>query len=194
MPEFIYIKADGTKGTINYPQHVDGTALEYPPGMSWTAKRELFCRLMALDCEPAAAYGEAYNVPLTSTFNKSRAQTEATRLMGNSDVLLRIQQLRTPSIRKFQKKLEYTLQKALEQCEIVWTLSYTKGDTKTMLKAVEMQAKLGKLLSEQIDVTHRHGFLDDTDTKVLVEMKKQLEDRAKRAVVTATIVTEETHP
>lgn len=44
------------------------------------------------------------------------------------------------------------------------------------LTAVEMQAKLAKLLSDEINVTHRHELLDDTSTEVLLEMKREIEN------------------
>ena len=44
---------------------------------------------------------------------------------------------------------------------------------------MEMQAKLAKLLTEQIDVNHR-GLKDDTSTEVLLEMKKEIELRREK--------------
>jgi len=58
-------------------------------------------------------------------------------------------------------------------------LAYAQGDAKTLLKAVEMQAKLAKLLTEQIDVNHR-GLLDDTSTEVLLAMKRECEVRHEK--------------
>jgi len=50
-----------------------------------------------------------------------------------------------------------------------------------MLKTVELRRKFVKLLTERVDITHRHDLLDDTSTEVLLEMKRQIEDRrAKR--------------
>ena len=49
-----------------------------------------------------------------------------------------------------------------------------------MLKAIEMQAKLSKLLSEDVNITHRHGLLDDASTEVLLEMKKEIEVRREK--------------
>ena len=58
--------------------------------------------------------------------------------------------------------------------------SLCQGDAKTLLKAVEMQAKLAKLLTEQIDANHRSGLLDDTSTEVLLAMKREFEDRREK--------------
>ncbi len=96
-------------------------------------------------------------------------------MMARTDVILRIQQLRTPVIPKVAEKFEYSMNRALEQCQTAWDLAYAQGNVQAMLKAIEMQARLSKLLSEQIDVTHRYGFLDDTATENLLKMKQQLE-------------------
>jgi predicted nucleotidyltransferase len=63
---------------------------------------------------------------------------------------------------------------------VAWDLAYAQDDAKTLLKAVEVQARLSKLLSEQIDVTHRHGLLDDTSTEVLLAMKREFEVRREK--------------
>ena len=47
----------------------------------------------------------------------------------------------------------------------------------TLLKAVEMQARLAKLLSDEFNVNHRHELLDDADTEVLLSMRKEIEIR-----------------
>jgi len=89
-----------------------------------------------------------------------------------------VQELRRPVLRKLRRKIEYSLNKALEQCEVAWNLAYEQADSKSMLKAIEMQAKLSKLLRE--DVAHRHGLLDDASTEVLLEMKKEIEVRREK--------------
>lgn len=100
---------------------------------------------------------EAYQKP--SGYDRKREAEEGSRLMAITDMVLPVQELRRPVLRKFRRKLEHGLQKALEQCVVAWNLAYAQGDAKTLLKAVEMQARLSKLLSEQIDATHRYGLL-----------------------------------
>ena len=68
-----------------------------------------------------------------------------------------------------------------------WDLAYAQGDAKTLLKAVEMQARLSKLLSEQIDVNHSYGLLDDTSTEVLLAMKREFEVRREKRKKLETI-------
>lgn len=144
---------------------------------SLTGKREKFCQLVAADSTYTDAYLEAFQKP--AGYDRKLAAEAGSRLMADTDIILRVQELRCPVIRKFRRKLEYGLQKALEQCDVAWDLAYEQGDPKTLLKAVEMQAKLAKLLTEQIDVNHR-GLLDDTSTEVLLEMKREIEVRREK--------------
>ena len=136
-----------------------------------TGKREKFCQLVSADATYTDAYLEAYQKP--AGYDRKVAAEEGSRLMGETTVKLRVQELRRPVLRKFRRRLEYGLQKALEQCDVAWELAYAQGDAKTLLKAVEMQAQLSKLLSEDINVNHRYGVLDDASTEVLLAMKKE---------------------
>lgn len=144
-------------------------------GRPMTRRLEHFCRLVASgDLGTVDAYCKAYDRPLTPE-NGANIATSVSHMMARTDVILRIQQLRTPVIPKVAEKFEYSMNRALEQCQTAWDLAYAQGNVQAMLKAIEMQARLSKLLSEQIDVTHRYGFLDDTATENLLKMKQQLE-------------------
>ena len=143
-----------------------------------TGKREKFCQLVVAGATYTDAYLEAYQKP--AGYDRKVAAEEGSRLMASTDMVLRVQELRRPVIRKYQKKYEYTLNKALEECEIAWDLAYAQGDAKTMLKAVELRGKFVKLLTEHVDVTHRHGLLDDTSTEVLLAMKREFEVRHEK--------------
>lgn len=140
---------------------------------NWLPKREEFCRNIAAGMGPVEAYTAAYDCkePIT-------ASSSASRLMNDTDVLLRIHQLKQPVIRKLAKKIEFTLNSALEEADMATKLAYIKGDARTILRAVELKAKLVKLLgADDINVNHRFGLLDDASTEVLLQMRKQLEDR-----------------
>ena len=143
-----------------------------------TGKREKFCQLVAADLIYTDAYLEAYQKP--PGYNRKLAAEAGSRLMADTDIVLRVQELRRPDIRKFRRKLEYSLNKALEQCQVAYDLAYEKGDVGGILKAVEMQAKLAKLLSDEINATHRHGLLDDADTELLLAMRKEIEVRREK--------------
>jgi hypothetical protein len=59
-----------------------------------------------------------------------------------------------------------------------------------------MQADLAKLLSTELNVTHRYGVLDDTSTSVLLEMKKQIEsaEAKQKKMLTVSVETIESMP
>ena len=145
---------------------------------SLTGKREKFCQLVAADSTYTDAYLDAFQKP--PGYDRKLAAEAGSRLMADTDIILRVQELRRPVIRKLRRKIEYGLQKALEQCQVVYDLAYEKGDAGGILKAVEMQAKLAKLLSDEINGTPRHGLLDNTDTEVLLAMRKEIEIRREK--------------
>jgi hypothetical protein len=141
-------------------------------------KRERFCQLMASGgYTQTAAYCEAFDKPSETEADRQYAAECASRLANDTDVVLRIQELKKPVIRRLQRKFEYNVQKALEQCQTALDLAYAQGDPKTLLKAIELQSKLVKILGEEINVNHRYGVLDDASTQVLLEMRKELEVR-----------------
>jgi phage terminase small subunit len=154
-----------------------------------TAKREKFCQLVVAGETYTDAYLKAYQKP--AGYNRKVAAEEGSRLAHDTDIVLRVQDLRRPVIRKVQKKLEYNLQMALEECETAHRLAYAQGDPKTMLKAVELRAKLVRLLGKkEINITHNHGLLDDTSTEVLLEMKREIENRRAKLEMNRGVVIE----
>lgn len=167
IKEVTYTDEYGKTARINYIAH------------HTTPAREKFCQLMAYgDMLQREAYCRAYGKTLgegEGCISKDSADQIASRLANDTDIILRIGELRKPLARKLRRKFEYTLQKALEQCEVAWALAYATADAKSMLGAIKMQAELSKLLSQQIDVNHRYGLLDDADTSTLLEMRRQIE-------------------
>jgi hypothetical protein len=143
-----------------------------------TPLRERFARLLALsdrtqgECYLAAGYSAGNNPDTT--------QKNASALANDSDIILRVAELRRPVIRALQKEYSYTLQDALRECEELYDLSKAKGNEGGMARAIELKSKLVKILSDSVDITHRH-VLDGVSSQLLLEMKQQLEDRkAKR--------------
>lgn len=156
-----------------------------------TAKREKFAQLCAQSIEPQAAYCDSHDVRLGPE-TASDIKDAVRALLRDTTVILRIQELKRPVLRKLHRKIEYGLHKALEQCQVAWDLAYANGDVKGMLAAVRMQAELSKLLSQDINVNHRHGVLDEASTDVLLAMKKEYELRLakqKKLTVVGEIVT-----
>ena len=137
------------------------------------------------------AYATAYERPFTTDDERRCAASDASTLLRETSIRLRVQELRAPVLRKVRRKIEYNTQRALEQCEVALDLATETGDAKTILKAVELQARLTKLLSEEINVNHRHGLLDDASTEVLLLMKKEAEvRRARQKLLASSIVIE----
>ena len=87
-----------------------------------TGKREKFCQLVAAGSTYTDAYLESYQK--YSGYDRKMAAEEGSRLMANTDMVLRVQELHRPVIRKFRRKLEYGLNKALEQCEVAGDLAF----------------------------------------------------------------------
>ena len=161
----------------------------YVRGKPQPRRLEQFCRLVASgEMDTIQAYCEAYGKELNNETG-ARIAAAASALMSRTDVILRIQQLRTPVLPEVAKKYTYSLNKAMEECQTAWDLAFAQGHIASMIKIIELRSRLNKMLSEQIDVTHKHGFLDDTATTVLLEMKKQLEDtRARRKKAESKVV------
>ena len=184
-----YQTEDGDLAEMTFTTTARGmTAVTKNPGANvspWLPKREEFCRLVAEGREPVEAYAEAYGCqePITCASGSSR-------LMADTDVILRVHQLKQPVVRQLKKRITYNLEKALEECETASTLAYAKGDAKTILKAVELKARLVKIIgADDINVNHRFGMLDDASTDVLLAMRAQLEHKqTKRPSVTATVL------
>ena len=171
IKEVTYMDEDGTTAHLAYIEHPRPIAPPRP-----NLQREEFCRLMAFGhVTQYEAYCRAFHKTIGDGLTKESAEQSASRMFNDTDVILRIQELRKPLVRKLRRKFEYTVQKALEQCEVAWSLAYATGDAKSMLAAIRMQADLSKLLSQQIDVNHRYGLLDDADTETLLEMRRQIE-------------------
>lgn len=167
------------------------------------ACRERFCQIVAFgNMLKNEAFALSHGIELFSrekdgdelyTAQKQALSSDASALLANTTIRLRIAELRKPVVRKLQKKFEYDLQKALAQANIAWENAYEEGDTTNMLKAVELQSKLAKLMSEEINVTHKYGVLDDTNTEVLLGIRAEIEKRkTKQKKIAASITVEAT--
>ena len=171
----------------------------YVRGKPQPRRLEQFCRLVATgEMDTIEAYCQAYGKEFNNETG-ARIAAAASALMSRTDVILRIQQLRTPVLPDVAKKYTYNLNKAMEECQTAWDLAFAQGHLSSMIKIIELRSRLNKMLSEQIDVTHKHGFLDDTATTVLLEMKKQLEEtkarkkKAESKILDITPTTEDPH-
>ena len=139
--------------------------------------REAFARLVAQDLDPYDAYCTAYEKTPKEDWEVLSCRSTACNILKQTKVVLRIQELRQPVIRKLQKKIEYGLTHALTECQTAYDLAFSQADPKAMLKATEMKARLSKLLSDEVNVNHRFGILDETTTEELLEMRKLVQRR-----------------
>ena len=168
LKKITYRGPDGTSHDAAYL--TNGSAYQL------TGNREAFCQQMAQGQGEIDAYCRAYGVDSApDTIQDIKGATH--RLLRDTSIVLRIQELKKPVLRKLQRKIEYTQEKALSQCEIAWDLAYTQADVKGMLAATKLQAELCKLLVQQIDVKHTHEELDGASTAALLEMLKTVQVR-----------------
>jgi len=143
-----------------------------------TTNRERFAQLVAQGALPLDALLEAFAKP--PGYDCTTASSQAHTLLKNTDVILRIQELQRPVIRKIRKNFEYNLNRALEDAEDAYNLAYEAGNPNTMLAAIELRAKLCKFLTETVE--HKHSLLDDASTHTLIEMRKQIEKQKKSQI------------
>ena len=143
-------------------------------------KRERFASAVAYGAAPIDAYTEAYQKPAPSNALELKAyQQAAGQLMHDSDVRVRIMELRRPIQRKLAKKWEYKLDHAFDDLQKAWDLAYLDADAKALTKIVELKARLAKILSDEVNVHHTHGILDKETTEVLLAMQESI--RRKKA-------------
>lgn len=177
--ELTYFDPDGTK-----------RQLEYKTGRTLTARREKFAELVAYGAAPLDAYCEVYEKPLVTEEDRKRAYSCMASILSDTDVKVRIQELRRPIQRKLAKKWEYTLDHALEDCQRAWDVAHADGDSKAMLKAIELRGKLTKILSDEVTVNHKHGLLDEEDTEVLQLLREEVRRRKSRVKIISGEVVE----
>src|SRR5574341_388299 len=138
--------------TISYidehGNHAEKSWIDPKGAYQLTGQRERFAQLVAEGMRISAAYVAAFGSPFATDEERKAVYEMASHLAADTSIVLRVQELRKPVLRKIRRKIEYGLQKALEQCETAFDLAYAQGDAKALLKAVEMQSRLAKLLSE----------------------------------------------
>ncbi len=131
-----------------------------------TPKQEKFCQAIVRGTNQSQAYREAYDAKnmLPTTINE-----RACRLMQESKISTRVEELRGPII----EKLQYDLAAAMaEACEALG-MARRHENPSVMVAAVALRAKLCGLLVEKSEM--HHGVLEDASTEVLLLMRKQAE-------------------
>lgn len=183
---------EATYEDINGQRRSVSIASERPASLS----RERFAELVAYGHAPIDAYLEAYRkTPPSSAIEQKTYQQATNALMHDSDVRVRVMELRRPIQRKLAKKWEYKLDHAFEDLQKAWDLAYLDADAKALTKIVELKAKLAKILTDEVNVHHTHGILDKESTELLLAMKEAV-SRKKSAVkvISAESVEEKEKP
>lgn len=145
--------------------------LTFHTGEALVRRREHFAQLVAYGEVPLEAYCQAYEKTITCDVDRRAFSGYASTLMQDTDVKIRIQELRRPIQRKLAKKWEYSLDKALEDCQRAWDVAHADGDSKAMQSCIRLRAELVKLLKTETNITHNHMVLDEETTEVLVALR-----------------------
>lgn len=115
--------------------------------MALTAKQERFCQAIVSGMSQADAYRKAYDA---ERMKPETVQNKAHVLMKNGEIRARVEQLRAPVVAKVQ----YDLEKAMEEAERALSLAEKKENPGAMVAAVQLRSKLnGLLIEKREDVT-----------------------------------------
>ncbi len=142
--------------------------------MSLTAKQEKFCQAIVAGNNQSEAYRTAYDV---SGSTPKSVNENASKLMTNTKVISRVEELRGPVVEKAQ----YTLGAALAEADEARLIAKVDRDGSVMVQATALKAKLSGLLIEK--PTMVQSVLETTSTEILLAMLAEYERRhAARAL------------
>jgi len=175
--------------TITAP---DGSrqGLTYVTGPELVKRRERLAQLIAYGSDPLDAYCDAYGKTVTCDVDRRSYLNIVNTMLKDTEMKIRIQELRRPIARKLARKWEYSLDRALEDCQQAYDVAYHDGDSKAMQSCIRLRAELTKLLSAEINVNHKHTVLDEETTEVLVALR----DAVKRKKAAPKVVNAEPTP
>ena len=123
---------------------------------------------------------EAYHALDTGESDQTQRH-RARQLAVEADVVARVRELRAPVVARVQRKFAYTLDQAMEETDAIQQKANASRDYSSALRAVELKAKLQKLL---VNVTEsRTSELDEMSTALLVELASELKARKAARVV-----------
>lgn len=114
--------------------------------MALTAKQEAFAQAIVSGMNQSDAYRHAYNAskmkPMSVTVN-------ASKMMADANVALRVETLRKPVI----AKLQYGLEQAMAEAADALQVSRDRANGGAMVSAVTLRAKLmGLIIEKRMDV------------------------------------------
>ena len=166
----------------------DGTrqGLTYVTGHELVKRREQLAQLIAYGADPIDAYCEAYGKVITCDVDRRSFLNIVNVMLKDTAMKIRIQELRRPIQRKLARKWEYSLDRALEDCQQAYDVAYHDGDSKAMQSCIRLRAELTKLLSGDINVNHKHTVLDEETTEVLVALRDAVKRKKAAAAPAST--------
>lgn len=176
--------------TLSY-QAKDGTrqSLVYQSGPELIKTRETFAQIIAYGGDVLDAYCEAYRKTVTCDADRRAYMQLANAVLKNTDVKIRIQELRRPIQRRLARKWEYTIDHALADCQQAYDIAYSDGDSKAMQSCIRLRAELTKLLSADVTVNHKHTVLDEETTEVLVALREAVKRKKSTTKIIEAIPT-----
>lgn len=113
--------------------------------MGLTAKQEAFCQAIVSGMSQADAYRAAYNA---GKMKPAGVQVNASKLMADTKVALRVETLRKPVV----EKMQYGLEQAMAEAAEAFQMSKKRENGGAMTAAVLLRAKLNGLLVEKVQL------------------------------------------
>lgn len=123
-----------------------------------TAKQEKFCQNIAKGMNQSDAYREAYN---TAKGKDKTVWENASRLMSDSKVTARIEELRAETT----EEIKYTVEDSFRKLSEIQVLAMKNKKLTEAIKAEELKGKLKGLYVEKREIS---GGLDLTTFKIEV--------------------------
>lgn len=154
-----------------------------------SSEHERFVHLLLIGTAERDAYHQVFGLKDGETLESATLRIRARTLAKNPLIVRRLHDLRVPVIREAQATFAFSLDLAMQKCEDAYTLAECTHEPGHMLKAVELQAKLTKLLDG--DKAPRATVLDSASTDELVRLLSELKARRDVDVVIDAELVEE---
>lgn len=150
-------------------------------------QHERFVQLLLIGTSPREAYVDVFGVKDHETPDHVNVLARANTLARTPEIVRRLEGLRAPVVREALQTFRFDLNVAMQKCEDAYSLAETSREPGHMLKAVELQSKLTKLLG---DTERRESSaLDQASTAELVMLLKELRSRRDAdLVIEGTVV------
>lgn len=115
-------------------------------GVALTQKQETFCLAIVSGMKPFDAYKKAYNA---GKMGAASISVQASKLLADPKITLRLEALRKPVV----EKVQYGLEQAMQEAQVAFEVSKGKEQGGAMVAAVQLRSKLNGLLVERKEIT-----------------------------------------